>query len=102
MLPTASTTSAKHEEIPRWLPPRYPASEDKDEKEESAADLAIDVMCKMVALLDGAAAQDFSRQLVEAGGLQCLVEAMVFGDAERSRNAQQALLHIRDKLPSNA
>ena len=68
---------------------------DESRDKENQA-LALECLCKMVSLLDG----DFARQVVSAGGLQCLVGAMICGDEAQARQAQSALLCIREKLPS--
>ena len=69
---------------------------DESRDKESQALSGLECLCKMVSLLDG----DFARQVVSAGGLQCLVNAMICGDEEQARQAQSALLCIREKLPS--
>ena len=65
---------------------------DESRDKENQA-LALECLCKMVSLLDG----DFARQVVSAGGLQCLVGAMICGDEAQARQAQSALLCIREK-----
>ena len=57
--------------------------------------IALEVLCKMVNLLDG----EFAQQIVSAGGVQCLGSAMVHGDAAQARAAQIALRQLCEKLP---
>ena len=57
--------------------------------------IALEVLCKMVSLLDG----EFAQKIVSAGGVQCLGSAMVSGDAAQARAAQIALRQLCEKLP---
>jgi len=93
-------TDSCHESMPAWVHrhdrkrQRGRVGDESRDKESQA--LALECLCKMVSLLDG----DFARQVVSAGGLQCLVSAMICGDEAQARQAQGALLCIREKLPS--
>jgi len=71
-------------------------SSDKESSDMENQALALKCLCKMVSLLDG----DFAHKVVSAGGLQCLVGAIICGDAAQASQAQSALLCIREKLPS--
>ena len=64
---------------------------------EAAADkqaLSFEILCKLISVLDG----DFATKVVNAGGMQCLANAMLFGDADQAREAQHALLCLREKI----
>ena len=93
-------TDSCDEGLPSWIHrrdrkrQRGRVGDESCDKESQA--LALECLCKMVTLLDG----DFAQQVVSAGGLQCLVGAMICGDEEQARQAQGALLCIREKLPS--
>ena len=58
--------------------------------------LAVECVCKMLKLLDG----EFAKQIVDAGGVPCLLGAMLSGDERLADQAESALLCLCDKLPT--
>jgi hypothetical protein len=62
---------------------------------EDPQGIALECLCKMIKLLDG----EFAKQVVDAGGVRCLIGAMFGCDARRAMEARKAILCLHDKLP---
>ena len=90
-----SDIDSDDEMMPHTWVPRANRQHQGGEAERQA--IALEVLCKMVNLLDG----EFAQKIVSAGGVQCLGSAMVSGDAAQARAAQDALRQLCEKLPGS-